>query len=62
LYRVRVVQTGSTIQVYVNNLLITTFTDVESPYTSGRVGLYTEDAESYFDNVSVKRPGDEAKK
>jgi 3-keto-disaccharide hydrolase len=61
-YRVRVVQTGSTIQVYVNNLLITTFTDVESPYTSGRVGLYTEDAESYFDNVSVKRPGDEAKK
>jgi len=55
-YRVRVVQTGSTIQVYANNLLITTFTDFESPYTSGRVGLYTEDAESYFDNVTVTSP------
>jgi len=52
-YRVRIVQTGATMQVYVNNLLITTFTDTESPYTSGRVALYTEDAESYFDNVSV---------
>ena len=36
-----------------NNLLITTFTDEEHPYTSGRVGLYSEDAEVYFDNVSV---------
>jgi len=52
-YRVRVVHTGATMEVYVNNLLITTFTDTESPYTSGRVGLYTEDAESYFHNVSV---------
>jgi hypothetical protein len=52
-YRVRVVQTGGTIQVYVNNLLITTFTDTQTPYTSGRAGLYTEDAEVYFDNVSV---------
>ncbi len=52
-YRVRVVHTGATIQVYVNDLLITTFTDTQSPYTSGRVALYTEDAESYFDNVSV---------
>ena len=61
-YRVRVVQTGNTIQVYVNNLLITTFTDFESPYTSGRVGLYTEDAESYFDNVSVTGPVTRGKK
>ena len=61
-YRVRVVQTGNTIQVYVNNLLITTFTDFESPYTSGRVGLYTEDAESYFDNVSVTGPVTKGKK
>ncbi len=52
-YRVRIAQTGATIQVFVNNLLITTFTDEEHPYSSGRVGLYSEDAEVYFDNVSV---------
>jgi hypothetical protein len=32
---------------------ITTFTDYERPYSSGRVGLYSEDAEAYFDNVSI---------
>jgi Domain of Unknown Function (DUF1080) len=52
-YRMRVVQSGQTIQVFVNDLLITTFTDRERPYSSGRVGLYSEDAEVYFDNVSV---------
>ena len=36
-----------------NNLPITTFTDEEHPYSSGRVGLYSEDAEAYFDNVLV---------
>jgi hypothetical protein len=52
-YRVRVAQSGGTIQLYVNDLLIATTFDDDSPYTGGRVGLYTEDAESYFDNVSV---------
>lgn len=41
---------------------MTTFTDVESPYDAGRVGLYTEDAESYFDNVSVANPVTKGKK
>jgi hypothetical protein len=52
-YRTRVVQSGQTIQVFVNDELITTFTDRQRPYSSGRVGLYNEDAEVYFDNVSV---------
>ena len=37
----------------VNGVLLTRFTDSERTYTSGRVGLYTEDAESYFDDVSL---------
>jgi hypothetical protein len=52
-YRIRVTQSGQTMQVFVNDLLITTFTDSEQAYSSGRIGLYTEDAEAYFDNVSV---------
>jgi hypothetical protein len=52
-YRIAVTQSGQTIQVSVNDLLLTTFTDRERPYSSGRVGLYNEDAEVYFDNVSV---------
>jgi hypothetical protein len=52
-YRTRVVQSGQTIQVFVDDQLITTFTDRQRPYSSGRVGLYNEDAEVYFDNVSV---------
>ena len=52
-YRVRVVQSGGTIQLFVNDLLITTVVDNDSPYTGGRIGLYTEDAESYFDNVVI---------
>jgi len=56
-HRTRVVQSGQTIQVFVNDLLITTFTDRERTYSSGRVGLYNEDAEVYFDNVSVVTGG-----
>jgi hypothetical protein len=55
-YRVKVVQTGGTIQVFVDDALITTFTDTESPYWNGRVGLYTEDSKTYFDNVVITTP------
>jgi hypothetical protein len=55
-YRVRIVQSGSTIQVSVNDRTITTFTDAERPYTSGRIGLYSEDAEALFDDVSIVTP------
>jgi hypothetical protein len=52
-YRIRVTQSGQTIQVFVNDVLITTFTDRDGTYSSGRIGLYSEDAEALFDNVSV---------
>jgi hypothetical protein len=52
-YRIGVAQTGDTIKVFVNDLLIAIVTDRERPYSSGRVGLYSEDAEVFFDNVSL---------
>lgn len=41
------------ISVYVNGLLIIKYTDTESPYTAGAIGLYNEDAHVHFDNISV---------
>ena len=46
-------QTGTTIRVSVNDQLLVTVTDSERPYSSGKIGLYSEDAEVYFDNVSL---------
>lgn len=51
-YQVR--QNGSLIQVSVNGLNVVSFEDVERPYLSGTVGLYTEDARVRFDNVLVE--------
>src|SRR5215510_10924225 len=50
--QVTVVQSGQTFQVAVDGTTVTTFTDRERPYSSGRLGLYSEDAQVYFDNVS----------
>jgi hypothetical protein len=55
-YRITVSQAGQTIRVFVNDLLIVSVDDRERPYTSGRIGLYSEDAEVYFDNVSLTTP------
>jgi hypothetical protein len=55
-YGVRIDQSGGTIQVTVDGKALTSFTDVERPYTSGRVGLYSEDAEAFFDDVSIATP------
>jgi len=52
-HRIEVVQSGNTMKVSVNDLPITTFTDRERPYSSGHVGMYSEDAETYFDDISV---------
>lgn len=52
-YRVKVVQSGGTIQLFVNDLPIATAVDTDTPYTGGMIGLYTEDAETYFDNVMI---------
>ena len=56
-YRVRVVQNSATIQVFVNDQLVTTFTDNEQPYAYGQIGLYTEDAAVQFDDVMLGTPG-----
>ena len=56
-YSVHITQDGSnTITASVNGVLLTTFTDIERPYTSGKIGLYTEDAHVHFDDVVVTQP------
>lgn len=45
--------TSTTLSVTVDGTLLTTFTDSEAPYTTGKVGLYTEDARVAFDNLNV---------
>jgi len=48
----QITQTGATITVTVDGKVLTTFTDLESPYLSGKVGFYTEDAKVAFDTVT----------
>lgn len=55
-YKVKVTQVSNTISVYVDGALITSFTDNERPYTSGKIGVYSEDAYIYAQGVSVSRP------
>ena len=50
---VEIEQVGKTMTVEANGKTLTSFTDNERPYTSGKVGVYNEDAKTYFDNVSV---------
>ena len=50
---VEVEHIGRTMTVSANGRVLTTFTDEERPYTSGKVGVYNEDAKTYFDNVAV---------
>lgn len=44
-------QASATMTVKVNGTVLTTFTDRERPYTSGKVGFYAEDAEVELDGV-----------
>ena len=53
---VRVRQVGGTIDIWANGQHLTTFVDTDSPYRSGRVGLYNEDADVRFDDVVVRSP------
>jgi hypothetical protein len=66
-YHIGIEQTGTTIRVSVNDQVIATVTDSERPYSSGNIALYSEDAEVYFDNISISttdtpRPGKGKKK
>lgn len=53
-YDVQIIQEHNEISVFVDNEEILTFFDYEDPYLEGKIGLYTEDAKVYFDNVSVE--------
>lgn len=44
-------QAAGAMTVKVNGTLLVSFTDKERPYTSGKVGFYTEDAEVELDGV-----------
>jgi GH18 family chitinase len=52
-YSVKIVQTSNVITVYVGGQLVTTFTDTQTPYTTGQIGLYNEDSNVRFENVAV---------
>jgi hypothetical protein len=53
-YSVKIVQdAANVISVYVNGLLVTTFTDAERPYTAGRIGFYNEDSKVRAKRVAV---------
>lgn len=53
-YNVKITQDAQNlITVWVDGAKITSFTDTERPYTSGKIGLYTEDAHVHVDDVSV---------
>jgi hypothetical protein len=59
-YVVKIVQaaspTSTTLSVFVDGVLLTTFTDQERPYSTGLVGFYAEDAAAYFHSVVVTIP------
>jgi chitinase len=53
-YAVKLVQTATNaVSIYVNGTLLTSFTDTQTPYTAGKIGLYAEDASVQFESVSV---------
>lgn len=52
----RVRQVGSTMEVWADGELLTRFTDHENAYTSGALGLYTEDATVQFDDIELGLP------
>ncbi|MFN2593981.1 MAG: family 16 glycoside hydrolase, partial [Actinomycetota bacterium] len=50
---VEVHQVGATMRITVNGHKLVKFTDRKHPYLNGSVGMYTEDAKVFYDNVSV---------
>ncbi len=59
-YTVKVQQTvnaaSTKMVVSVNGKIVTSFTDTQKPYSSGKIGFYTEDATVNFDNIAVTQP------
>lgn len=52
-YQLRVVQSGSTIEVFVNGKKLTAFTDDDNVLSRGRLVLYNEDSWARFDDLQV---------
>lgn len=50
----RVVQEGPRIDVFIDNDQVTTFEDKERPYINGQIALYSEDADAFFTDVTLK--------
>ncbi|MEU6086043.1 calcium-binding protein [Streptomyces sp. NPDC047085] len=53
-YTVRVEQNGADLTVEVGGRRLVAFTDVERPYTGGKVGAYTEDATVEFEGLKAR--------
>jgi len=49
----RISQSGNEIVLWGNSEELVRYVDHDDPYHSGRAGLYTEDAEVFFDSISV---------
>ena len=57
-YNVQITQNAqNTVTVSVNGQLVTTFTDTQTPYSSGKIALYNEDSHVQFTNISVNGSG-----
>lgn len=44
---------NNTMSVYIDNVLITNFQDTATPYTTGKIGLYNEDAAVNFSDIAT---------
>lgn len=53
-YNVQITHKGNVFSVVVDGVALTSFTDTERPYVSGRIALYSEDAEIKVHQVSVR--------
>jgi hypothetical protein len=51
--RVRVIQVGTHMAIWVNGRRLMTYTDTSAPYRGGRVALYVEDAHAQFADVAI---------
>src|ERR1043166_91503 len=51
-FRVDVNGPAHTMNVYIKGALVSSFTDAETPYESGKIGLYCEDSTVRFDNIT----------
>jgi len=53
-YNVQITHRGNAVSVVVDGVALASFTDTERPYVSGRIALYSEDAEIKVHQVSVR--------